>query len=89
VITRRRRFVAENENDKTEIKVFKSNNGCLKMGSLRRWWSCCLMMDRRAGSSHRSRIPSPLPLRVAKKTGSYNLNDEFTFLLPTGIGERF
>jgi hypothetical protein len=37
---------------------------------------------------HTARIPSPLPLRVAK-TGRNNLNEEFTSLLPTGIGERF
>jgi hypothetical protein len=36
----------------------------------------------------RARIPSPLPLRVAK-TGRNHLNEEFTPLLPTGIGERF
>ncbi len=32
--------------------------------------------------------PLPLPLRVAK-TGRNHLNEEFTPLLPTGIGERF
>jgi hypothetical protein len=37
---------------------------------------------------HRARIISPLPLRVAK-TGRNHLNEEFTPLLPTGIGERF
>ncbi len=37
---------------------------------------------------HRARIPSPLPSRVAK-TGRNHLNEEFTPLLPTGIGERF
>ncbi len=37
---------------------------------------------------HTARIPSPLPLHVAK-TGRNNLNEEFTLLLPTGIGERF
>jgi hypothetical protein len=40
------------------------------------------------GLQHRARIPSPLPLRVAK-TGRNHLNEEFTPLLPTGIGERF
>ncbi len=30
----------------------------------------------------------PLPLRVAK-TGRNHLNEEFTPLLPTGVGERF
>ncbi len=35
---------------------------------------------------HRARIISPL--RVAK-TGRNHLNEEFTPLLPTGIGERF
>jgi hypothetical protein len=34
------------------------------------------------------RIPSPLPLRVAR-TGRNHLNEKFTPLLPTGIGERF
>jgi hypothetical protein len=38
--------------------------------------------------SHRARIISPLPLRVAK-TGRNHLKEEFTPLLPTGIGERF
>ncbi len=38
--------------------------------------------------AHRSRIPSPLPLHVAK-TGRNQLNEEFTPILPTGIGERF
>jgi hypothetical protein len=37
---------------------------------------------------HTARIPSPFPLRVAK-TGRNHLNEEFTPLLPTGIGERF
>jgi hypothetical protein len=37
---------------------------------------------------HTARIPSPLPLRLAK-TGRNHLNEEFTPLLPTGIGERF
>ncbi len=37
---------------------------------------------------HRARIPSPLPLRVAK-TGRNHLNEEFTPPPPTGIGERF
>ncbi len=37
---------------------------------------------------HTARIPSPLPLHVAK-TGRNHLNEEFTSLLPTGIGERF
>jgi hypothetical protein len=37
---------------------------------------------------HRARIPFSLPLRVAK-TGRNHLNEEFTPLLPTGIGERF
>jgi hypothetical protein len=32
--------------------------------------------------------PLPPPLRVAK-TGRNNLKEEFTPLLPTGIGERF
>jgi hypothetical protein len=41
-----------------------------------------------ARETHRARIPSPLPLRVAK-TGRNHLNEEFTPLLPTGIGERF
>jgi hypothetical protein len=36
---------------------------------------------------HTARIPSPLPLRVAK-TSRNHLNEEFTPLLPTGIGER-
>jgi hypothetical protein len=40
------------------------------------------------GWDHRPRIPSPPPLCVAK-TGRNNLNEEFTPLLPTGIGERF
>ncbi len=38
--------------------------------------------------THTARISSPLPLCVAK-TGSNHLNEEFTPLLPTGIGERF
>ncbi len=42
----------------------------------------------RTGTHHRARIPSPLPLRVAK-TSRNHLNEEFTPLLPTGIGERF
>ncbi len=37
---------------------------------------------------HRARIISPLPLRVVK-TGRNHLNENFTPLLPTGIGERF
>jgi hypothetical protein len=37
---------------------------------------------------HRARIISPLHLRVAK-TGRNHLNEEFTPLLPTGIGKRF
>ncbi len=37
---------------------------------------------------HTARIRSPLPLCVAK-TGSNDLNEDFTPLLPTGIGERF
>jgi hypothetical protein len=40
------------------------------------------------GVDHRARIISPLPLHVAK-TGRNHLNEEFTPLLPTGIGERF
>jgi hypothetical protein len=40
------------------------------------------------GGAHTARIPSPLPLHVAK-TGRNHLNEEFTPLLPTGIGERF
>ncbi len=40
------------------------------------------------GHTHRARIISPLPLRVAK-TGRNHLNEEFTPLLPTVIGERF
>jgi hypothetical protein len=39
-------------------------------------------------SPHRARIPSTLPLRVAK-TGRNHLNEEFTPLLPTVIGARF
>jgi hypothetical protein len=42
----------------------------------------------KGGYSHTARIPSPLPLRVAK-TGRNHLNEKFTPLLPTGIGERF
>ncbi len=38
--------------------------------------------------NHMARIPSPLPLHVAK-TGRNHLNEKFTPLLPTGIGERF
>jgi hypothetical protein len=45
------------------------------------------LVDAVAGT-HTARIPSPLPLCVAK-TGSNHLNEEFTLLLPTGIGERF
>ncbi len=41
-----------------------------------------------SGTIHRARIISPLPLRVAK-TGRNHLNEEFTPLLPTGIGARF
>jgi hypothetical protein len=37
---------------------------------------------------HTARIRSSLPLCVTK-TGSNHLNEEFTSLLPTGIGERF
>jgi hypothetical protein len=37
---------------------------------------------------YRARIPSPLPLHVAK-TGRNHLNEGLTPLLPTGIGERF
>jgi hypothetical protein len=40
------------------------------------------------GWNHTARIPSPHPLLVAK-TGRNHLNEEFTPLLPTGIGERF
>ncbi len=40
------------------------------------------------GTDHTARIPSPLPLHVAK-TGRNNLNEKFTPLLPTVIGERF
>jgi len=40
------------------------------------------------GFNHTARIPSPLPLHVAK-TGRNHLNEEFTSLPPTGIGERF
>jgi hypothetical protein len=40
------------------------------------------------GLPHRPRIPSPPPLSVAK-TGRNHLNEKFTPLLPTGIGERF
>jgi hypothetical protein len=43
---------------------------------------------RNGSHGHRARIISPLPLRVAK-TGRNHLNEEFTPLLPTGIGERF
>ncbi len=43
---------------------------------------------RPASVYHRARIISPLPLHVAK-TGRNHLNEEFTPLLPTGIGERF
>jgi hypothetical protein len=39
-------------------------------------------------AGHTARIPSPLPLHVAK-TGRNHLNEEFTPLLPTGIGKRF
>jgi hypothetical protein len=45
-------------------------------------------LKNKLGAPHRPRIPSPPPLRVAK-TGRNNLNEEFTPLLPTGIGERF
>jgi hypothetical protein len=44
--------------------------------------------DNGEGYNHTARIRSPLPLCVAK-TGSNHLNEEFTSLLPTGIGERF
>ncbi len=44
--------------------------------------------QRRGGNGHTARIPSPFPLCVAK-TGSNHLNEEFTPLLPTEIGERF
>jgi hypothetical protein len=40
------------------------------------------------GGQHTARIPSPLPIRVAK-TGRNHLNEESTPLLPTGIRERF
>ncbi len=40
------------------------------------------------GEHHRARIISPLTLRVAK-TGRNHMNEEFTPLLPTGIGEKF
>ncbi len=40
------------------------------------------------GYRHRPRIPSPPSLREAK-TGRNHLNEDFTLLLPTGIGERF
>jgi hypothetical protein len=46
------------------------------------------MTTKNRSQNHRARIPSPLPLRVAK-TGRNHLNEEFTLLLPTGIGERF
>ncbi len=46
----------------------------------------CLQIRRLSGLAHRVRIPSPLPLRVAK-TGRTHLNEEFIPLLPTGIGE--
>ncbi len=42
----------------------------------------------RFSQAHTARIPSPLPLHVAK-TGRNHLNEKFTPLLPTGIGERF
>jgi hypothetical protein len=48
----------------------------------------CFSLGVVSGADHRSRIPSPLPLRVAK-TSRNHLNDEFTPLLPTWIGERF
>jgi hypothetical protein len=51
-------------------------------------WILNLLMEAKVSSYHRPRIHSPLPLRVAK-TGRNNLNEEFTPLLPTGIGERF
>jgi hypothetical protein len=50
----------------------------------------CSVIHRKERTTYRhtARIPSPLPLCVAK-TGSNYLNEEFTPLLPTGIGERF
>ncbi len=47
-----------------------------------------LCMNRLAMRDHTARIPSHLPLRVAT-TGRNHLNEEFTPLLPTGIGEKF
>jgi hypothetical protein len=40
------------------------------------------------GPSSQAADPLPLPLREVK-TGRNHLNEEFTPLLPTGIGERF
>ncbi len=55
--------------------------GVLYLGNIshRVYWMC---------SAHTARIPSPLPLRLAK-TGRNHLNEEFIPLLPTGTGERF
>ncbi len=51
-------------------------------------WAFMFRLDRLEGSNHRALIPSPLPRRVAK-TGRNHLNEEFTPLLPNGIGESF
>jgi hypothetical protein len=47
-----------------------------------------IMWNLQVNKNHRARIISPLPLRVAK-TGRNHLNEEFSPLPPTGIGERF
>ncbi len=53
-------------------------------------WSVCKGRKEILGMycMHTARIPSPLPLHVAKR-GRNHLNEKFTPLLPTGIGERF
>jgi hypothetical protein len=45
-------------------------------------------LQKETHSPHRAWIISPLPLRVAK-TGKKHLDEEFTPLLPIGIGDRF
>jgi hypothetical protein len=73
------------------MRLLKSSQKVTKTGAeaVRGVTENLLMCDNgTALSSHRVRTISPLPLRVAK-TGRNHLKEEFTPLLPTGIGERF
>ncbi len=86
--------------DSTMNTQLSCPGGFLKSTSLLKEDGLAIVIQRRHGIvvllylylwlrlSHTARIPSPLPLHVAK-TGRNHLNEEFTPLLPTGIGERF